>query len=150
MAASKPQAQTEELKPSALLVALRLIPAFLCVIMLGAHFLRAGIKPMFLACLLFPSVWLARRNWARLVTMFVLGAASIVWVLTSLQLVMFRQMKDAPWLRLALILGAVTLFNLLAIGLLTGERMRTFFRVEGGRTGQDPQAKAGDASSSEP
>ena len=108
---------------------LRLLPSFLCSILMGAHFLRmggAGQIPM-LFCLVFPFVLFFRRSWVRWLMVAALALASVSWIVTALQFVMVRQQMEQPYLRLAFIFGGVLLFHFLAVGLLFGERMRAYF-----------------------
>jgi len=86
---------------------LRLLPVFLSAVLLAAHFLRAGIYPLAVACLGFPFVLMVPRRWsARLVqTVLFLGAAE--WVRTAIMLVMDRQTQGRSWTIAVIILGSV-------------------------------------------
>lgn len=87
-----------------------LLPA-LALGLLGAHFYRAAAWPLVGLCvvlvllLAWPRVWVARLVQAALV----LGA--LEWLWTALILVQQRLALGQPWLRLALILGAVAFFT---------------------------------------
>ena len=87
-----------------------LLPA-LALGLLGAHFYRASAWPLVLACgvlvvlLAWPRVWAARLVQAALL----LGAAEWLW--TAYLLVQQRLALGLPWQRMALILGAVTVFT---------------------------------------
>lgn len=106
---------------------LRLLPAFLCCVLMGAHFLRMGMLPLVIFCCVFPFVLFLRAPAVRWVVIAALSLGAATWVLTTLQLVMVRQQTDSPYLRLALILGGVVLFHFLAAGLLFGRRMHGYF-----------------------
>lgn len=90
--------------------ALLLLPA-LALSLLGAHFYRASTWPLVLACgvllvlLAWPRVWVARL----VQTALVLGAAEWLW--TAFLLAQQRLALGQPWLRMALILGAVAVFT---------------------------------------
>ena len=92
------------------MTALLLLPA-LALSLLGAHFYRAAAWPLVGLCvvlavlLAWPRAWVARLVQAALV----LGA--LEWLWTALWLVQQRLALGQPWLRLALILGAVAVFT---------------------------------------
>ena len=89
---------------------LLLLPA-LALSLLGAHFYRAAAWPLVLLCVMlvvllaWPRVWVARLVQVALL----LGA--LEWLWTALLLVQQRQALGQPWLRLAIILGAVAVFT---------------------------------------
>jgi hypothetical protein len=91
--------------------ALLLLWPALALILLGAHFYRAAAWPLMLLCLALVALLAWPRAWAaRLVQgALVLGAAEWLW--TAAVLVQQRQALGQPWLRMALILGAVALFT---------------------------------------
>lgn len=98
---------------------LLLTPAVLSALLLGAHFLRSGhVLIVLLVLSAVPLLLLRRRGAVRLVqAMLLLGA--LEWLRTLWQLAQFRVMVGAPYLRMALILGAVALFTALSAALLS-------------------------------
>jgi len=90
--------------------ALLLLPA-LALSLLGAHFYRAAAWPLLGLCVLLVLLLAWPRAWvARLVQVaLVLGA--LEWLWTAFWLVQQRLALGQPWLRLALILGAVAVFT---------------------------------------
>ncbi|MDF1561427.1 MAG: hypothetical protein P1V51_00185 [Deltaproteobacteria bacterium] len=111
---------------------LRLLPAFLCCLLMGAHFLRLGMLWAVIACCVFPFVLFLRHPAVRWAVVAALTLGFVSWILTTLQLVMVRMQTEAPFVRLAIILGAVALFHLVAAALLFGERMRGYFHPSPG------------------
>ena len=100
------------------------LPAVLSLIVLGAHFYRAGDWPITLLCLALTGLLALPRAWvARVVQVaLVLGAAEWIW--TAVDFVQQRMSLGAPWMRLALILGAVAAFALLAAALFQTRRLK--------------------------
>lgn len=92
------------------MTALLLLPV-LALGLLGAHFYRAAAWPLVLLCVLLVVLLARPRAWvARLVQLaLVLGA--LEWLWTALLLVQQRLALGQPWLRLALIMGAVAVFT---------------------------------------
>jgi hypothetical protein len=92
------------------MTSLVLLPA-LALGLLGAHFYRAATWPLVALCvvlvvlLAWPRAWVARLVQGALV----LGA--LEWLWTAGWLVQQRLTLGQPWLRLALILGAVAVFT---------------------------------------
>jgi hypothetical protein len=89
------------------------LPA-LALLLLAAHLLHAGLASLSVASLFLIGLLFVRRPWAARVLQAVLVVAAIEWVLTTIGLAQMRSSHGQPYLRLALILGAVTVFSLLA------------------------------------
>ncbi len=90
---------------------LRLFPVLLSALLLGAHFYRAGQLPLVLVVLAAPTILFFRRPWAARIIQIGLIAGGLEWARTMVGLVMARQAMGAPWTRLALILGAVSVLT---------------------------------------
>jgi hypothetical protein len=99
---------------------LRRLPAFFALLMLGAHFLRAselllvGLSLVLLVPLFIP------KPPAQATVRWALALGALVWLWTAVQGVRQRLAFDEPWLRMALILGAVALFTAWSGWLLRG------------------------------
>jgi len=90
---------------------LRLLPVLLSVLLLGAHFFRAGQLPLVLVTLTIPAILLIRRPWAVRIVQVGLIAGGFEWARTTVHLVIERQAIGEPWIRLALILGTVAILT---------------------------------------
>ena len=91
---------------------LQLFPVILSLLVLAAHFSRADntyfIVVVFILIL---ALFIPKPITARIIQVsLVLGA--LEWVRTLLSLAAIRMENDQPWIRLALILGLVSLFTL--------------------------------------
>jgi fluoride ion exporter CrcB/FEX len=86
---------------------LPLVPVVLSLLLLGAHFLRAGSALMLAVILLFVVVFFVRRPWAARLVQMALLLGTLEWVRTLVRLMSDRQQAGEPVLRLVLILGAV-------------------------------------------
>ena len=93
---------------------LRLLPVILSMLVLGAHFYRAGHLLLACGALLALGLLFIRRPLAVRLMQGLLVAGAVEWLATAVRLVMFRQAEGLPWLRLALILGLVALCTLLS------------------------------------
>lgn len=90
----------------------RLLPVILSSLLLGAHFLRAGLTILAVLIVLFPVLLLVKRAWVARLAQFVLVLGGIEWIRTLLVFVAARREMGQPWTRLAVILGTVALFTI--------------------------------------
>jgi len=88
-----------------------LIPILLSLLLLAVHLLR-WLGPSGAVVALAPAVLLTvpRRGAARLVQI-VLVLAALEWIRTGMTAILHRHATDQPWLRMAIIIGAVALFT---------------------------------------
>jgi hypothetical protein len=109
-----------------------LIPMLFSVLILAAHFLRTGPAILVMLCLTLPLILFVRRIWAlRLLQIFLLlGAAE--WVRTLIVLVIDRQARGEPWLRLLIILGAVAAFTAGAAFILQAKKVQNYYGAASG------------------
>ncbi len=90
---------------------LLLLPVVVSSLLLGAHFLRAGIIPFVILALLFPAVLFIRQAWAARLTQMILILGALEWIRTLMILVTERRAIGQPWARLFLIIGGVATFT---------------------------------------
>jgi hypothetical protein len=109
---------------------LALLPVGLSLLVLAAHFYRAGNVFFFIAALLVLTLVVVPKRWAAraLQTALLLGAAE--WVRTAASLVSQRQADGRPWMRLALILGGVALASALSALLFRTKALRARFGLD--------------------
>lgn len=89
----------------------RLIPLLLSCLLLQAHFIRAGLTPLVIFALVLPFLLLIKSPWSTRFVQLCLVLGSAEWLRIIFVYVGQRQPLGEPWLRLALILGAVALFT---------------------------------------
>ena len=104
--------------------ALRRLPALLALLLLGAHFLRFGQIPLVLLSLVLLVPLFVPRPWAQALARWALVLGVLVWLWTLVGDVRQRLAFGEPWLRLALILGAVALFTGWSAWLLRSRRAK--------------------------
>ena len=107
-------------------VALLALPG-LALLLLAAHFVHAGLMPLASIGLMLIGLLFVRRPWASRVVQVVLLIGAIEWVLTTVGLAQMRARHGEPYLRLALILGAVTAFTVLAGAVFHHPALRRYF-----------------------
>jgi len=96
------------------MIVLGLLPAFLSLLLLVAHFLRsAGVLAIGLTIALMVLLF-SRKSWAPRVLQIGLVLGALEWLRTLLLLVQTRQAMGQPYERLAIILGSVALFTALS------------------------------------
>ncbi len=90
---------------------LRLLPVILSMLLLGAHYYRAGF--IVLVVIVFASLFLLliRQPWIVRVIQVELVVGGIEWVRSIFEYVDMRQEINRPWILLAIILGSVALLT---------------------------------------
>lgn len=109
---------------------LALLPVILSMLVLGAHFYRAGHLLLAGGALLALGLLCLRRPLAARLMQGLLAAGAVEWLITAGQLVMFRQSQGLPWLRLALILGLVALCTLLSALVFRTPTLKNHFNLD--------------------
>lgn len=87
------------------------VPALL---LLAAHFYRAELYPVAVLAAAGVALLALRARWAAAALQVALALGVLEWLRTLASFAMQRAASGQPWLRLALILGAVALFTALA------------------------------------
>jgi hypothetical protein len=91
-----------------------LLAPLLALLLLAAHFYRAAEWAWVLATLALLPLLALRRAWVPRVLQLALLAGAVEWAWTAALLAQQRLALGQPWLRMALILGAVALLTLAA------------------------------------
>jgi hypothetical protein len=108
-------------------IALLLAPVVLSLLVLAAHFLRAGNPPLMLVSLGLLALLGVRRPWARRALQTALALGAIEWVRALVEGVNRREMEGQDWHRLAIILGAVAAVAVVAVLALEAAPVRARF-----------------------
>jgi hypothetical protein len=103
---------------------LRIVFTVVASWLIAAHFFRAGDYIVVALCLAAPALFFVRRRWSLLVLEGLSYAAAVVWLVTAWQIVEMDKLFGKPWLRAAIILGAVAAFTALSGFLLRSRTLR--------------------------
>jgi hypothetical protein len=109
------------------LIALQLVPVVLSLIVLGAHFLRAGSLILVAGVLCLLGLLGVRRPWAARTVQVALLLGALEWARTLVSLVGQRAQAGQPMTRLALILGGVALVTGLSALMFRAGRLRAWY-----------------------
>ncbi|RKZ07683.1 hypothetical protein DRQ25_10975 [Candidatus Fermentibacteria bacterium] len=93
---------------------LRIVMTIIALLLAGAHYGRAGdtiLKYLFVAL---PLLLLIRKKWSDMILAVSISITVPVWIHTTLNIIAVRKAAEIPWLRMAIILGGVALFSLIA------------------------------------
>ncbi len=107
-----------------------LISPIVALLLLSAHFFRAGSQAMMLLSLLLIALVFVRRPWAARLMQISLLLGAVEWVRSAIALAHARIALGQPFTRLALILGGVSLFTALCAFLLRLDRTKRYFAGE--------------------
>ena len=104
------------------------LPA-LALLLLGAHFFRAGLVPLTAASAVLLVMLFVRAPWSARVLQGALALGTLEWLRTAWVFAAARAAAGQPYTRLLVILGSVALVTALAAWLLRSRAARTHFRV---------------------
>jgi hypothetical protein len=107
---------------------LLILPA-LASLLLAAHFYRAGQFELAGASAALLVLLAVPRAWAARLLQVALVAGCLEWMRTLVSVAAVRLSIGQPYLRMALILGAVAAFTLLAAAVFQHRRLRTRYRL---------------------
>jgi hypothetical protein len=110
-------------------MALRLFPAALALLVLGAHFLRAGHLALVAAALALVALLFVRRPWAARTVQGALVLGVIEWLRTATFLAEERRAAGVPYLRMTLILAGVSLATALSLLAFRSRAAKEHFRL---------------------
>lgn len=91
--------------------------------------MRAGQEYMMLLALILPLLLFVRKSWVPRVFQLVLLLGAIEWLRSLFVFAQMRIAFDEPWLRLAVILGAVALFTALSGLVFRARALRERYRL---------------------
>lgn len=113
------------------MIALQLLPVVLSLLVLAAHFLRAGNLILVILCLALLGLLAVPRAWAARTVQAALLLGAVEWIWTLSRLASARAEAGEPALRMSLILGTVALVTGLSALLFHTARLRRRFRAAG-------------------
>ena len=94
------------------MTALLLTPVVLSLLVLGAHFLRAGNIPLVVASLALIVLLAFRKPWVVRIVQVALALGALEWVHTLVRLANIRAQLGIPGTRMAIVLGVVAALTL--------------------------------------
>ena len=109
------------------MIGLQLAPVVLSLIVLAAHFMRAGNLLMVVVTVVLLGLLGVRRRWAARVVQVALLLGAAEWLRTLAGLVTGRAQAGQPVLRLILILGVVALLSALSALVFGCTRLRSCY-----------------------
>jgi hypothetical protein len=107
---------------------LQLLPVVLSLVVLGAHFMRAGSVVMIAVVVLLLGLLGVRRRWAARTVQAALLLGAIEWARTLARLAASRAQEGQPVVRLVLILGSVAIVTGLSTLVFRSARLRSWYR----------------------
>jgi hypothetical protein len=99
-------------------------------LLLAAHFFRADNQLGLWVSLLAIVLIFVRRPWAARASQVLLVLGSLEWLRSTVTLIQARGELGQPFLRLALILGAVFLLTALSALVFQTRRLRVYFKLD--------------------
>lgn len=94
------------------------------LLLLAAHFFRAGLTPLTVLCVLLVALLFVRATWAVRAVQVALALGAVEWLRTAWVFAAARAAQGQPYGRLLAILGTVTAVTAVAACLLSGRTVR--------------------------
>ena len=110
------------------MTAMVLLPV-LSLLVLAAHFFRAGEYAVVALCAGLVALVFVRRAWAARALQAALFLGTAEWLRTTTRFIQLRRGLGQPWTRLALILGAVALVTVVSAFVFETPRLRARYRL---------------------
>jgi hypothetical protein len=104
-----------------------MVPVVLSLLLLGAHFLRAEQLVLVGLSVAFLGLLAVRRAWSAAVLQVVLVLGALEWARTVMQIARWRAESGMPFLRMAVILGCVTIMTGLSALMFRTTRLQQWF-----------------------
>ena len=109
---------------------LRLLPVFISFLLLAAHFFRAGQTVLAVIPLVLFIPLILRERWVPWLIQLVLVLGAVEWLRTLVSVAQIRMEYDMPWIRMAVILGAVALFTAFSSLVFRSNGLRKRYSIE--------------------
>ena len=110
-------------------LAVLLVPA-LALLLLGAHFFRAGSATFAGLCAALVALLFVRATWAARTVQVALAIGMLEWLRTAWVFAAARAAADQPYARLLVILGAVAALTAIAAWIVGRRPLRQHFRLD--------------------
>ena len=107
----------------------RLLPVILSLLVLTAHFYRAGYLILVVLIAASPLLLFIRSPWIVRIIQVELIIGGIEWIRTIFRLTNIRQAHNLPWERLAIILGSVAAFTILSALVFNFKALKTRYNA---------------------
>jgi len=108
----------------------RLLPVFISLLLLAAHFFRAGQTVLAVAPLILFMLLILREKWVPWLIQLALVLGAVEWLRTLVSVAQIRMEYDMPWVRMAVILGAVALFTAFSSLVFRSKGLRKRYSIE--------------------
>ncbi len=108
---------------------LQLLPVLVSALLIAAHFLRSGNLLLVVLSLAIPLLLLIRHRLAVRLAQTALFLATLQWLRTAATLSILRSDLGLPWVRMAVILGAMSAFTLGSLFVFLSRTLRARYNL---------------------
>ncbi|MEW6601783.1 MAG: hypothetical protein AB1499_12500 [Nitrospirota bacterium] len=109
---------------------IKLLPVFFSLLLMTAHFYRGGSLPLTVTVLTGLLLLIVPRRWVARMIQAMLAIGGIEWIVTMYRLVSIREAAGMPWIRLAVILGAVSMITFGSIFIFRLKSLRIRYKLD--------------------
>lgn len=97
------------------------------IILLAAHFSRAGSDLLAVMSLFIPLLFLVKQKWVILTLEIVAYLASVIWLYGAYAYIQIRIATGDDWMRLLIIMGSVALYTAWTGFFLRSEKIKAVY-----------------------
>lgn len=108
----------------------RLLPVTISLLLLSAHFSRAGIQILSLFFLIFPFFLLIKKQWTVKFIKVALIIGTLEWIRTLFYYIGRRIELGEPYIRLVIIIMCVALFTGLSILVFKNRSLKDYYNIQ--------------------
>ena len=108
----------------------RLLPVILSILLLAAHFYRAGDNLYVLVLLILLPLLVIKKPWVPWLLQVALVLGAVEWLRTLMIVAQMRMEFGMPWTRMAIIMGAVAMFTAFSSLVFRGKALRKRYSGE--------------------
>lgn len=108
----------------------RLLPVMLSILLLAAHFFRAGENIYVFVLLALLLLLAIKKSWVPWLLQVALVLGAVEWLRTLMFVAQMRIEFGMPWTRMAIIMGAVAMFTALSSLVFRGKALRKRYSGE--------------------
>lgn len=109
------------------MIFLRLLPAIFSTLLFAAHFSRVGNNFLAIIILLLLATLFIRKEVILGAWQIFLAFAGLVWIFVAIGYIQLRIAGEMPWLRLAIIMGGIVLFNFFSAWWMGRPKIKSFY-----------------------
>ena len=100
------------------------------IILLAAHFSRAGNDVLAMATLLIPFLFFVKQKWVIMTLEVIAYLSAVIWLYGAYEYIQIRLATGDDWFRLLMIMGGVALYTAWTGFFLRSDKIKEVYGIE--------------------